>query len=120
MLLDLFFIVAGVALCAGKKISHDTERKMESKYVASKGYDKARQDELERMCISANPNERARFMRVLGHKINVSNWWEREDALREIAAREGWTYYDISELSRDPTYRKIIHAPDKPGYPRKR
>ena len=118
MLLDLLFIAAGIAVSSGAKIKQDTERELEHRYVASKGYNKQRQDELSRMSTSASMNERAAFMRLAGRKVNVGDWWDREDAIREIASKEGWTYYDISELSRDPVYRKIIHAPDRPGYPK--
>lgn len=97
LFLDFLFTIAGAAYLGGKGISESSQAKREKRWVEQQGYNHERQWQLERMIHSLDPNERAEFDRLVGHPFNRDSRIEESNAVREIARREGWTYYDPHE-----------------------
>ena len=89
-----------------------------SEYIKKLGYNRERQDELHKLIFSINEDDKDKFYKILGHKINWDKYlkYEKrsrrclayEDAIREIANIEGWRYYDIKELLNDPVYQTLV------------
>lgn len=85
-----------------------------NEYIARLGYNKSRQDYVEKLINSADKSEQEKFYKILGHRIEWSEYYmydkstryivAKRDAVKEIATKEGWRYYDIQELLNDPMY----------------
>lgn len=107
---DFFFMLAGGAYVAGKGIKEAAGQSAAQKYERSLCYNHRRQSELEMMVHSASREKREEFMRLVGHPLDRDNWYEVRSAIREIANREGWTYFDPAELAKDQKYNRLMGA----------
>lgn len=98
-MLDLFIALAGGAYLAGKCANERmTVYRRNCEYDA-KGYNYARQNQLDRMKHSADPEQRKQFDRLLGRTMNRNDGgWDGKLAVRQISLREGWTYLDYSHV----------------------
>lgn len=88
-------------------------------YVQKLNYNKIRQDELWDIWCK---HDDKRFEEILGHPIDWSLFAEQphkvycksirqrtwEACIKEIAAKEGWRYYDVIALNQDPVYQREI------------
>lgn len=106
MLAELFWMIAGGGYIAGRGAKETMDHAAEQMYIASRGFNKDRQRMLERMATSADRLERMEFERLCGYIPHGEH--ERRMAVREISIREGWRYYDSTELFNDPSYVKLI------------
>lgn len=106
MLSELFWMIAGGGYIAGKWAKETIDHAAEQMYIASRCFNKDRQMLLECMATSADRTERMEFERLCGYIPHGEH--ERRMAVREISIREGWRYYDSTELFNDPSYVKII------------
>lgn len=75
-------------------------------YLEKVGCNKKRQNELARMARSTLLEDKEKFHRILGRPC-CDNETSLTKALRAIADKEGWTYYDESDLMYDLEYCKI-------------
>lgn len=126
MLPELFWISLGVAseFDGYKKNPHiNFERGKE--YINRIGYNQQRQMFLHNLIYSSDINKKQQFYDILGHDIDLSKykkytkkdrqWIAYEEAMQEIAQREGWKYFDDNELYSDPIYRSLIGLKEKPA-----
>lgn len=115
MLSELFYFMLGVTSefteCSkNPKVNCDAV----NEYVSRLGYNKIRQEYLEKLINSADKSEQEKLYDVLGHRIEWSeyNMYDKStryivakrEAIKEIATKECWRYYDIQELLNDPMY----------------
>ncbi len=106
MLIEFLLMLAGGAYIAGKGFGEIGGRAAEQTYIASRGFNRVRQSMLERMATSADRKACMEFERMCGYIPHGEH--ERKMAVREISIREGWRYWDASELFDDPAYVKLI------------
>ncbi len=82
----------------------EIDREIEAKvYLSKKGYNTARQRDLTLMAQSILPEDRKEFAKILGRPY-LKGDAALERALRAIADKEGWLYYDENELIYDAQY----------------
>lgn len=105
---DLFFFLAGAAYSTAGGVNAAANRTAAQQYVNQMNYNQERQHQLEMMVDSACITDRKAFDELLGRVVDRKNWYEKRMAIKEIAEREGWRYFDPSELLKDPTYVKLI------------
>lgn len=105
---DLFFFLAGTAYSAAGGVNAAANRAAAQQYVNQMNYNQERQHQLEMMVDSASIADRKEFDELLGRVVDRKNGYEKRAAIREIAEREGWRYFDPSELLKDPSYVKLI------------
>lgn len=90
-------------------------------YLEMLGYNLRRQDYLNRLTHSTSHDMNV-FCEILGHPIDFSPYNKGEyhlalqDAIKEIAKKEGWNYCDKKALDADPIYRGIIGMAGRPGW----
>ena len=107
MILDLFFICAGAVYSTYQGIKRSVRVSEERQYIKNLGFNRERQHQLEMMVDSYDRMEKEAFERLCGYAINRKDSYAKRAAIRSIAEREGWRYYDVRELSKDPTYLKM-------------
>lgn len=105
---DFFWMLGGGTYVAAKGIGACVNRVVHDQYIAEKGFNRARQSQLENMFHSTDPMDRIKINRLVGRTVNYRNEMERKLAVREISIREGWQYHDIDEICSDPKYIKMI------------
>lgn len=106
MLSEFLWMLAGGGYIAGRAAKETVGLAAEQQYIASCGFNRERQRMLERMATSADRAERMEFERMCGYIPHGEH--ERKMAVREISIREGWRYYDATELFNNPSYLKLI------------
>ena len=114
MLGNLFWMMAGAAFVGAKGLSSGFRRGAEHQYFVMKGFNQKRQYDLEMMVHSYDDNERKKFDDLGGHPFDRNDPYAVRAAVREIAKKEGWTYYDIKEVFNDSEFRRIIGAKKRP------
>ena len=90
---------------AARREEHAQERAIET-YLAGKGYDRKRQRYLTGLAKSSLREDRREFMLLLGRpycKEDFTIKW----AVRAIAEREGWTFFDENDLYFDEEYYRL-------------
>ena len=117
---ELPWILLGLSseLGSGKRNKVDWSRGKE--YRERLGYDYYRQCAIEGMLT----RDKEKFLELLGHEIDWSKYSEyredvrhqliKRDAIKEIAEKEGWRYYDVNELLADPVHRSIVRMERRP------
>ena len=117
---ELPWILLGLSseLGSGKRSKVDWSRGKE--YRERLGYDYYRQCAIEGMLT----RDKEKFLELLGHEIDWSKYSEyredvrhqliKRDAIKEIAEKEGWRYYDVNELLADPVHRSIVRMERRP------
>jgi len=100
------WMLAGAGYIVGKGLNEAGYHGAEQTYIASRGFNKERQFQLECMATSADRMECMEFERLCGYIPHGER--ERKMAVHEISIREGWRYYDSTELFNDPAYVKLI------------
>lgn len=125
MLSELFWISLGVASeVDGCTKNPHIKFERGAEYIKRLGYNQIRQRYLHDLIYSPDNNKREEFFDILGHNINWSDydkynkkdrtWIAYDEAIREIAANEGWKYFDDNELYADPVYRSLIGMEKRP------
>lgn len=84
-----------------------TRKMTVEQYLDTKGYNRTRQNELTRLAQSGFEEDRKMFYRILGRPCADGDL-PIEWALRAIADKEGWSYYDETYLIYDPEYCKLM------------
>ena len=110
MLGELFWMLFGGGYVAKEVLSEKNQRIRSKEYMESHGYNLEKQFEISFLATSANPKDREEFSRRLGRPYTYTDYWSHEEALREIAQKEGWAYFDRTKVYNDPEYLKIIGA----------
>lgn len=105
---DLFFFLAGTAYSAAGGINAAASRTAAQQYINQMNYNQKRQHQLEMMVDSASIADRKAFDDLLGRVVDRKNGYEKRAAIREIAEREGWKYFEPSELLKDPNYVRLL------------
>ena len=83
----------------------DANLTLSKKYAEKLGYDHSRQYVLEMMSIAKDEERRGHFLKLLGRDFPLNHTDDDiQKAVREIAKKEGWKYYDEKELMNDPVY----------------
>lgn len=116
MFWDFLFLLAGGAYAGRAALSESAENARVERFLSNKGYNRDRQWELERMIHHIDPQVRAEFDRMVGHPFNRDSRIEKRKAVEEIAKREGWTYFDISECEREMRELGIRNPNNKGRY----
>lgn len=118
MLGSLFSILAGAGYFVGKTLGDTAKRDAGEAYINAQGYNRERQQYLWHLSFSLDEDEQLRFCRLAGRHISstgrdlpngthVSVEEDRMLALRQIALKEGWKYYEFGDLLADPVYTKL-------------
>ena len=118
MLGSLFSILAGAGYFVGKTLGDTAKRDAGEAYINAQGYNRERQWYLEHLSFSLDEEEQLRFCRLAGRHVSstgrdlpngthVSMEEDRMLALRQIALKEGWKYYEFGDLLSDPVYTKL-------------
>lgn len=105
---DLLFMLAGTAYATVNGVNAGANRTLEKQYIENMGFNRERQTELEQMAYSVDQNVRKQFDCLVSRTVDRKLGFDVKLAIREISIREGWRYYDISELCSDPYYVKLI------------
>lgn len=108
MLGELFWMLLGGGFVAKEVLSEKSQRLRSKEYMESHGYNIEKQFEVSHLATSANPKDREEFSRRLGRDYVYKDYWSHEDAVKEIAQKEGWAYCDHSTIMNDPEYLKIF------------
>ena len=118
MLGSLFSILAGAGYFVGKTLGDTAKRDAGEAYINAQGYNRERQQYLWHLSFSLDEDEQLRFCRLAGRHVSstgrdlpngthVSAEEDRMLALRQIALKEGWKYYEFGDLLADPVYTKL-------------
>lgn len=118
MLGSLFSILAGAGYFVGKTLGDTAKRDAGEAYINAQGYNRERQQYLWHLSFSLDEEEQLRFCRLAGRHVSstgrdlpngthVSMEEDRMLALRQIALKEGWKYYEFGDLLSDPVYTKL-------------
>lgn len=118
MLGSLFSILAGAGYFVGKTLGDTAKRDAGEAYINAQGYNRERQQYLWHLSFSLDEDEQLRFCRLAGRHVSstgrdlpngthVSVEEDRMLALRQIALKEGWKYYEFGDLLADPVYTKL-------------
>lgn len=118
MLGSFFSILGGVGYFWGKGLNDIAKRDAGEAYLNAQGYNRDRQRYLDSLVYSTVPEERMKFCRLVGRHVsptgrNLSDGFHIDEsrdrmlALRQIALKEGWKYYDSGDLLADPVYTKL-------------
>ena len=118
MLGSLFSILAGAGYFVGKTLGDTAKRDAGEAYINAQGYNRERQQYLWHLSFSLDEDEQLRFCRLAGRHVSstgrdlpngthVSAEEDRMLALRQIALKEGWKYYEFGDLLSDPVYTKL-------------
>lgn len=108
MFLEVCFIFAGVAYLAAKGIHAGAVSNAERAYIKEKGFNMERQHQLGMMVDSYRIEEREEFDKLLGRVVDRKDGYAKRAAIKEIAEKEGWTYFDPAQVCKDPRYVKMI------------
>lgn len=107
MLGELFWMLLGGGFIA-KEVAKEKSWKMsEKEYMEKHGYDTKKQFAIRSLAVGT-PAEKAEFSRRLGRPFVYTTSAELDKAVREIAQKEGWVYYDYRTVMNDPEYLKIF------------
>ncbi len=91
-------------------LANEERREREkNEYLHSLGFNRERQDWLHMLGRSTLLEERRQFAEILGRPCYNSEP-SVERAIRAIADKEGWRYYNDSDLYSDPEYCRIVGA----------
>ena len=118
MLGSFFSILGGAGYFWGKGLNDIAKRDAGEAYLNAQGYNRDRQWYLDSLVYSTVPEERMKFCRLVGRHVfptgrdlsdgsHIDEDRDRMLALRQIALKEGWKYYDSGDLLADPVYTKL-------------
>ena len=118
MLGSFFSILGGAGYFWGKGLNDIAKRDAGEAYLNAQGYNRDRQRYLDSLVYSTVPEERMKFCRLVGRHVSptgrdlsdgshIDENRDRMLALRQIALKEGWKYYDSGDLLADPVYTKL-------------
>ena len=109
MLFDFLWLVGAGTYAVGSGLNQQAKQAQLKKHFRDMGYNRERQRELEQQMDSYYPVERAKFAEALGRPFNNKcSYYEKKQAVKEIAEKEGWRYFDLSTACNNVSYRRIV------------
>lgn len=108
MLGELFWMLFGGGYAAKEVLSEKGKKLRCDKYMEEHGYNIEKQFEVTHLAMSADAKDREEFSRRLGRPYVYKDYWSHRDAVKEIAQKEGWAYYDSAKVHNDPEYQRIM------------
>lgn len=118
---NLIWIVIGLLLWLAGGRTRKVNKDADKAFKKCAGFNMERQRYLESLAFNSKLKRNNEFEKILGHEIYASkNCYETDidGAVREIAKREGWRYYNVAEVMNDPEYAKFVGI-NPPTFPRK-
>lgn len=108
MVVEFLIFISGVVYVIYSIVSSKRAKAKLKQYDASIGFKITRQSALERM--ATNNAEEFEKLSGYGEKYGhrPRNYWEKRDAVKDIAKQEGWAYFDSNARLNDPKRRKIM------------
>ena len=109
MLIELFWILLGICFIGKELLKEKSEKVAWQEYKRKHKIDIQKQLTLRGLAFD-NPKE---FSQRLGRPFVYTSSAALDEAMKEIARKEGWGYFDRNELDKDPEYRRIMGLKEK-------